>query len=393
VRSPAAPRMPLPPDAVFIPEGTDPPEDPLGLFPSEIQKPPALSDFREIAPESHKANPTRPARAAGIAARGFLILTIALLVRVFAAVVAVLHRVAPIWRGMVAMSRRVLLLALGLCVLAWSTVRRLRLPRLRLPAWHLPAWRPPTLRVPTLPVPTVGLPAFRQRPWRLPNWRLPSWRVVAPRLSAWRPPTWRVPASWHVPAWRLPARRVAAWGTRVAPMGSAARPIVRQVARSPMSAIALAAFACGFISGASALWLSGVSRHAGVKPTASQQTPFDASLATASSVNTVGTALASAPAVESTEAAITETPASAGARRTVFRGSLVVNSRPSGARVFLNGRSVGQTPLVLRNQPAGSRAVRVALDGYEPWSSAVQVVADSETRLRAELKIQQAAQP
>ena len=69
-------------------------------------------------------------------------------------------------------------------------------------------------------------------------------------------------------------------------------------------------------------------------------------------------------------------------------GSLVVNSLPSGARVFVNGRSVGETPLVLRDQPAGSRAIRVALDGYEPWSSAVQVIADSETRLRAELKAQ-----
>jgi hypothetical protein len=77
----------------------------------------------------------------------------------------------------------------------------------------------------------------------------------------------------------------------------------------------------------------------------------------------------------------------------MFRGSLVVNSRPSGARVFLNGRSVGRTPLVLRNQTAGSRAVRVALDGYEPWWSAVQVVADTETRLRAELKVRPAAQP
>jgi len=56
--------------------------------------------------------------------------------------------------------------------------------------------------------------------------------------------------------------------------------------------------------------------------------------------------------------------------------------------VFLNGRSVGMTPLVLRNQAAGSRAVRVALDGYEPWSSAVQVIADTETHLRAELKVQ-----
>jgi len=155
----------------------------------------------------------------------------------------------------------------------------------------------------------------------------------------------------------------------------------------------LTTFACGFVSGASALWLSGVSRHARVESTGSQQTPFDASRAAASPIDPIGTASASTPAVESTESAVARTTASAGVRRPVFRGSLVVNSRPSGARVFLNGRSVGETPLVLRNQPAGSRAVRVALDGYEPWSSAVQVIADTETRLRAELKIQRPAQP
>ena len=81
------------------------------------------------------------------------------------------------------------------------------------------------------------------------------------------------------------------------------------------------------------------------------------------------------------------------ALRTPLVSSPVLDAA-TGARVFLNGRNVGQTPLVLRNQTAGSRAVRVALDGYEPWSSAVQVVADTETQLRAELKMQRAtAQP
>ena len=46
----------------------------------------------------------------------------------------------------------------------------------------------------------------------------------------------------------------------------------------------------------------------------------------------------------------------------------------------------------LVEQPGGR--VRVDLDGYEPWSSAIQVVADTETTLRAELKMQRpAAQP
>jgi PEGA domain-containing protein len=72
-------------------------------------------------------------------------------------------------------------------------------------------------------------------------------------------------------------------------------------------------------------------------------------------------------------------------RTPTFHGSLAVSSRPSGAQVFLNGRSAGRTPLVLNDQAAGSRAVQVALEGYRPWSSVVQIVTGSETRLDATL--------
>jgi hypothetical protein len=44
------------------------------------------------------------------------------------------------------------------------------------------------------------------------------------------------------------------------------------------------------------------------------------------------------------------------------------------------------TPLVLKNQSVGSRAVRLELDGYEVWTSAVQVVTNMSTRVRADLK-------
>lgn len=68
-----------------------------------------------------------------------------------------------------------------------------------------------------------------------------------------------------------------------------------------------------------------------------------------------------------------------------FRGSLSITSTPQGAQVSLNGRVVGVTPLTLANLPAGSRAVQVRLDGYNPWSSGVQVVADQQTSVRANL--------
>lgn len=69
-----------------------------------------------------------------------------------------------------------------------------------------------------------------------------------------------------------------------------------------------------------------------------------------------------------------------------FRGSLAVKSDPDGAAVFMNGRQVGTTPLMLKEVPVGSRAVRLTLDGYEPWSRSVQVVAQQHTTVAAALQ-------
>ncbi len=349
--------MPLPPDSVFVTEATDSPEDPFGLFPSEDQKVPfevqkvpsevqkVPSDSQRAPSESQKPVPVRPSSTVHTSGRRFVVLTIALLVRLSAVLVTA--------------SRRVVRFAAAWCVAAVSAIRRLRPPSWHLRAWHLPKWRVSELH--------------------LPAWRLPAWRLPARRL----------------PAWRLPAWRFAASRTRAASVESEARPFVRQIAaRTPISALTLSAFAFGVIAGGSAVWLSGASRNAGVQSTASPRAPLDVSRAEASRVAPVGTGVASTTRVQGGEPTNPKATSPAGVRRPLFRGSLVVNSRPSGARVFLNGRSVGQTPLVLRNQPAGSRAVRVDLDGYEPWSSAVRVVADAETRLRAELKMQRpAAQP
>jgi hypothetical protein len=69
-----------------------------------------------------------------------------------------------------------------------------------------------------------------------------------------------------------------------------------------------------------------------------------------------------------------------------FRGSLSVSSSPQGAQVFVNGVSVGVTPLVLQDQAVGSRVVRVELDGHERWSSAVRIVANQRTSAVAQLR-------
>jgi len=384
--------MPLPPETDFASESTDSPEDPLGLFPSETQRGQSEIEKPNFRSESQPPVPDPPARAVRPARRRVVAPTLALFVRLFAILLAA--------------SRRAVMFAAASCGFVVSAVRRLRVPRWRLPArlrWRVPAWRVPAwhlpksefrrLQLPRWHLPTLPFPISRLLTslprvptWHLPSWRVPRLRFRESRLLAFRLPALRLPA-WRLPAWRTSTVRIVAWNTRVASTRSEARPFVSQVAaRTSISAVTLSAFAFGVIAGGSAVWLSGASRNAGAAAPASGQPPLDGALATASPVAPVGTA--SAKALGDRELPPATTTVSAKTRRPLFRGSLVVNSRPSGAHVFLNGRSVGRTPLVLRNQAAGSRAVRVALDGYEPWSSAVQVIADTETHLRAELKVQ-----
>jgi hypothetical protein len=68
-----------------------------------------------------------------------------------------------------------------------------------------------------------------------------------------------------------------------------------------------------------------------------------------------------------------------------LRGTLIVTSTPRGARVYVNNQLAGQTPLVMRDLAAGSRALRLDLDGYARWSRGVQVVADQSTTVAAQL--------
>jgi len=87
------------------------------------------------------------------------------------------------------------------------------------------------------------------------------------------------------------------------------------------------------------------------------------------------------------EREIPEAPVTTAAQRPAgFQGALVIDSEPSGARVFLNGAPAGSTPLILEGVPVGSRVVRVEADAYVPWSSAVRVVANEQTRVLATLR-------
>ena len=66
-------------------------------------------------------------------------------------------------------------------------------------------------------------------------------------------------------------------------------------------------------------------------------------------------------------------------------GSLNVQSRPAGARVFVNDKLIGITPLAIPDIPAGPAAVRIEMDGYQTWVTMVQVNAGEQTRVGASL--------
>jgi len=72
--------------------------------------------------------------------------------------------------------------------------------------------------------------------------------------------------------------------------------------------------------------------------------------------------------------------------RPAAAGTLLVDSRPRGARVFLDGRAVGTTPLRLTTISQGRHQVRFELAGYRPWTTEVTIVAGSETRVSGSLE-------
>jgi hypothetical protein len=81
----------------------------------------------------------------------------------------------------------------------------------------------------------------------------------------------------------------------------------------------------------------------------------------------------------SREQAVATTPAKAG-------GTLVIESRPEGASVLIDGRPVGTTPLSLAGLSTGGHAVRLERDGYRIWTASVSISAGEQNRVTASLE-------
>jgi hypothetical protein len=67
-------------------------------------------------------------------------------------------------------------------------------------------------------------------------------------------------------------------------------------------------------------------------------------------------------------------------------GSLAVDSRPTGANVFLDGKLIGTTPMVLETVSAGEHAIRLDADGYRRWATSVRVASGERNRVAASLE-------
>jgi serine/threonine-protein kinase len=67
-------------------------------------------------------------------------------------------------------------------------------------------------------------------------------------------------------------------------------------------------------------------------------------------------------------------------------GVLVVDSRPSGARVLIDGKLAGETPLVVSDVAAGVHAISIELAGYNRWTTSIRVVPGQKNRVAASLE-------
>ncbi len=68
-----------------------------------------------------------------------------------------------------------------------------------------------------------------------------------------------------------------------------------------------------------------------------------------------------------------------------LQGELEITSTPEGALVFIDGKEVGQTPLVVKELEIGKKRIAIEAEGYEKWVRQIKVARDEVTKIKAEL--------
>ncbi len=82
----------------------------------------------------------------------------------------------------------------------------------------------------------------------------------------------------------------------------------------------------------------------------------------------------------------TPAPASAPPAPVVAATVISIESRPPAARVLLDGKDVGVTPIAITHVVPGAHTVELRLAGFRPWSASVTVAKGERKRLTASLE-------
>jgi eukaryotic-like serine/threonine-protein kinase len=69
-----------------------------------------------------------------------------------------------------------------------------------------------------------------------------------------------------------------------------------------------------------------------------------------------------------------------------YTGSIYVDSRPRGARVLVDGKLMGTTPVRIPEIPVGSHVVRLQLEDHRDWTASTRVTASQESRVTGSLE-------
>lgn len=109
-------------------------------------------------------------------------------------------------------------------------------------------------------------------------------------------------------------------------------------------------------------------------------------LSSATPSRTLSFKLQRAAAAASRPAPRRDPPRSENAKPESFTGSIYVDSRPRGARVLLDGKVVGTTPMRIPDVRIGSHIIRLQLDDHSDWTSSARVVSGQESRVTGSLE-------